>query len=352
MTEQPNTLPAPDGTVETAAMRLASLSGDLLGESIDPEYGTPHQQERQRDDQGRFAKQRDGEGIEPQSDAEAAPSDDDTQDEAQQAQPGDDEEQYVEIPGEEGQEPTKLALSELVKAHQELASLNAGKAEILQRVEQEAVKAQSERIGALDNYLRQTAQQMQMFLQLAATDYQPDYELKNPDSPRYNPDEFHRQEYEAYQLQRRIAEVQQGLQRAEGQRKALEEHQKAERINAEWAKLEAARPELRDPAKADAWVTGLRGDLAKYYGMDAEALKELVVDHKFFLAAEDAIKFRKAQEKAPEVKKAIEAKPKLVNGRPPVPAKQREAKAGNEAREALKKTGKVEAAAKLFERFA
>lgn len=351
MTEQTSPLPAPDGTVETAAMRLANLSGDVLGENVDPEYGTPHQQERPRDDQGRF-KQRDGDGVEPQSDAEAAPSDDDTQDEAQEAQPGDDEEQYVEIPGEEGQEPTKLALSELVKAHQELASLNAGKAEILQRVEQEAVKAQSERIGALDNYLRQTAQQMQTFLQLAAIDFAPDVELLNPNNPNYNPDEYHRQVYEAQGLQRRINEVRQGLEKAEGQRKALEEHQKAERINAEWAKLEAARPELRDPAKADAWVTGLRGDLAKYYGMDAEALKELVVDHKFFLAAEDAVKFRKAQEKAPEVKKAIEAKPKLVNGRPPVPAKQREAKAGNDAREALKKTGKVEAAAKLFERFA
>src|SRR5688572_16247147 len=67
------------------------------------------------------------------------------------------EEDYIEIEGEEGAEPTKLKLADVLKGYQEYQRIEGQKHEIVERVERHAVEQATTRLRAIEQAGQHTA---------------------------------------------------------------------------------------------------------------------------------------------------------------------------------------------------
>lgn len=101
--------------------------------------------------------------------------------------------------------------------------------------------------------------------------------------------------------------------------------------------LRSAIPALRDPAKFRAFVAEVE-KIAPEYGITSEELKG-VKDHRQWLVLRDALAYRRMKARTPEVRKAIEGKPPVVqSGKRPNP-KQNQQRAKQARTERLRTTG-------------
>jgi hypothetical protein len=260
------------------------------------------------------------------------------------------EEDEIEIPGEDGQEPTRVKVADVLRKAQEFDRIEAQKTEIVERVQREAVEAATQRLTHIEQAGRQTAYMVQAALQMLRPPQEP-----NPQDPRYDNDfdgKMWRTDQYNFQQAQRQHQAAQGLSDELMQRAKFAEAQaKDVREGRELESLKRAWPEFAQEATLNKFVE----DMGKAYGFSAQELDDVLVDHRQALVARDALAFRAMKAQSGDVKAKVEAKaPKLVRSKQEAKASspQRTRDASGQfvsgALADLKKTNSDEAATRLF----
>jgi hypothetical protein len=237
------------------------------------------------------------------------------------------EEDEIEIPGEEGAEPKRLKLSEVVQKAQEYERFEAQKAQIVEQVQREAVERVIPQLRQVEQFGQQTGYMIQAALQLLQAPQPPNADaMLNPASPQYDPDGYHRA-FANYQRMAQMHNQTQELgdkllkqaQAAQAQITEQRELQELQRLNRVW-------PEFSQRETIDKFVS----DMTKSYGFTPEELDAVLTDHRQALVARDALAYRAMKAQSGDVKAKVEAKaPKLVRSKQEAkgsPAAQRDGK--------------------------
>jgi len=280
-----------DGSLDGAAAFIDTIPAGEMEKGPAPE--------RARADDGKFAKtEAEAPAVEDAAPVEAAKPD---------AEP-EDEDTYVELPpDEEGKEPARYKLDEVIQGWRKAQTL-----------EQELAKTREQGPApeAWDQQIIETVQHrhnlMQQIEQWARVNQPqpPDIGLLDANNPNYNPDLY-------FQQHRQHDAMLQAHARAKAQHDGLAQQQTAEqealvrvRLDREKAKLERVWPELKERSVADK----VRNDLQSHYGLDADTINS-VSDARFFALAKDALAYRSQKATAQAAAKVVSAKPKLIPGK-------------------------------------
>lgn len=218
---------------------------------------------------------------------------------------GDDDE-YFEIPGEDGAEPTRVAASEVWDGYQrakaletEVAQLQQAQRTLPQSFEKELVATIEERGKYMDT--------VQNWLEGQEV-IQPDIRLLDENNPHYDPQLYHQQVLTAEHQAHQIAAAKQ-------EQAAMLEKQRDEMARVHTARvyrlaehLQTAWPELMESQEN---AQRLFGELGQHYGIDKELI-DSVVDPRFYALAKDALAYQRSQAETQKAVKTVRAKPKLV----------------------------------------
>lgn len=131
-------------------------------------------------------------------------------------------------------------------------------------------------------------------------------QLKDEDPQRYLMLRQERVEREQ-RLRGATDQLRSDWQRADGQRQQA----RLARLDVEAKKLASAVPGWHDPSKATEEMQALRGFLHKTYGL-TDADLNVIEDHRFILAALDAMKYRNAAASAPKLLEKLKGLPRPV----------------------------------------
>lgn len=326
--------PEQDGSVDSAA---SFMSDDMVG-GVEPDAPA-------RSENGQFAKA--NAAGEPAEDAPAEHGDNDkpikadekaedddaagnSAEDAEADESGEEDEDFVEIPAsEEGAEPTRYSVRELVEAHSQLATTR----EELERAKEAQPLPSDYEIAMQETQAERQryAMALQQWAQYNPIGDPPNKELLNQASQFYDPDLYY-QQLNAYE-QRAEQHAQ-----AKAEHDELIEQNKADQEELMKSHLLRARdkisefwPELKDPKENQR----VRQELKEHYGITEERLAT-ITDPEAYRVMKDAISYRRGEAKKPKALKAVTAKPKLV------PAKARQAQ----------KTAKAQKSADARRRFA
>lgn len=228
---------------------------------------------------------------------------------------------------------TVITVEDLKRGFMSQQSFTRSSTEVAE--ERKALKAQKEQTGQIAQSL---AQQRDFLLSVAQAVLP-----KAPDRAAMADDPYSymvaKAEYdERMQMINQLAFQQQ----AEKQRQAGESDEQAQERRAEESrKLIEAMPEFRDRKVYDQFW-GDATETAAHYGYTAQEWAELANDHRIYPAMRDLMKYRKALQKAPQVKQDIQAKPKLMQGGRRMDPKQRTSRDAQTRVERLRQTGSFE----------
>ncbi|MEY4378810.1 MAG: hypothetical protein RLZ85_691 [Verrucomicrobiota bacterium] len=337
---------ANDGTIEGAVAGLADVNIDNLipfEEARDRvAQGGPNQQASEawklqnRQPDGKFtdgkkpAPKQAAQPVQPEAEVPA-----EAQPEADVSEPA---EEYFELPPEtEGGEPVRVKAEDVWRGYQERETL---------RAELEQVRRQAPPPDQWDQQILETVRergQLVEQLQILEQMYRPappDMDLINPQSPRYNPDQYYTQLQLAQQQERQIGAIQQQRQ---VQQAALEREQTAlreARLAREKARLREFWPEVVTDAKK---ANEVREATARYYGIPPQELGQ-VVDARLYLILKDALAYRADKQAQQAAVKVVRSKPKLVRGTARTGDTARQTHV-NQAMQRLSRSGSIEDAA-------
>ena len=277
-----------DGSLEAAVASMPDLSkyGDVPADK--PERNLPT-----RADDGKFTK----------AEQEAAAV-------AEKAAPveeqvADDDEDYVELAAdEEGKEPARYKLSEVLEGFQKAKTLESELENVrkvapvptdYEQALRETVTKQITYTNALAEWARYNQPQ------------EPDRSLIDPQSPNYDPELYGQQLRQNEQLvaQRRTV-------KAEYDRLTAQTLQEQQILDRAYEQREASkRAEIWPEYETKAGREKAYADVAKHYGLDKEALDE-VRDHRAVKIIRDALAYQALQTKQQAAVKIVKAKPKLI----------------------------------------
>lgn len=287
--------------------------------------------ETPRDESGKFTK------PEPEAEAKAEPEDkakDEKEPAEAEAAADDADEDYIELPpDEEGKEPSKLKLTEVLDGYKRSQTL----AQELEQVRKSApMPAEIEREIGAQVQARQQLMAVVQELYQATQPVAPDLDLTNPNSPKFNPTLFHEQaaayqqkQYERQQLQQAYAQAQK--EQAEQQGVIAQA-----RYQREMAKALEFWPELKDKATANQVVDGV----TKNYGFTLQEV-QAIEDARVLAVLKDALAYRNGKAAQETAVKVVKAKPKLVRATARQSAGGRTASAAQHM-ERLGKTGSMD----------
>jgi len=252
--------------------------------------------------------------IEEEVAAEAEPEADKPEAKAEQAEP---EEDYVEVAGADGAEPTKIKLAEVLEGYQQFKAIEAQKAEVIERVEQEVTARATEQLRQVEQFGKQTAFAIEAALRLLQPPQRPqppDPSLRHRDWAAWD-DANASYQQQMYQYEQANTQFQQArqlgaqlMQQAEAAQARISE----ERETRELQRLQRAWPEFGQRETIDKFVS----DMGKAYGYSPEELDASLNDHRNALVARDALAYRAMKAQSGDVKKQVEAKaPKLVRSK-------------------------------------
>jgi hypothetical protein len=259
-------------------------------------------------------------------------------------------EDVIEVPGEEGQEPTRYTLKEAVEALQGRQAFEAQKDQVYAQVVQRAQQEAGQLYAQARQYTQGVQHQLQAVLQVIQPPQPPDLSMLNPQSQNYNPDQYHLAFAQFQQAGMRYQQVQhmaQALGERVTQQQLWEEEQ---RLDGELVRLQKAWPDFGVPERQEAFAK----DMQREYGYSPEELDASLTDHRNALVARDALAYRALKKGASAVKEQVQkAAPKLVRSKQEAkgsPSQSRDAhgKFTGEALAALKKTNSDDAAAAFF----
>jgi hypothetical protein len=231
-----------------------------------------------------------------------------------------DEDDYLEIDGEDGAEPTKLKVSLVYEGYKQFKAIEAQKTDVVERVQREAVQEATRRLGEIETVGKQAGYMVQAALQLLRPPTPPDprdqkyeYDQRQYQIDMFNYQQGMTQHQQAQDLgQKLLAQAQQAAMRAQDERDTVELH-----------KLNRAWPEFGERETMEKFVS----DMSKAYGFTPQELDEVLVDHRQAIVARDALAYRAMKAQSGDVKAKVEAKaPKLVRSK-------QEAKGGAQQRD-------------------
>lgn len=283
--------------------------------------------EQPRDEVGKFAK--------PEAEAKAEPEAKAKDEPEAEAEAATDDEDYIELPAdEEGKEPSKLKLTEVLEGYKKSQTL----AQELEQVRKAApMPAEIERELATQVQARQQLTSVLQELYQATQPIAPDLELVNPNNlEKFNPGLYHQQvaayqqkQFERQQLQQAYAQAQK--EQVE-QQKVLAEA----RYQREWAKATELWPELKDKTA----ITRVVDDVTKSYGFSLQEV-QAIDDARVLAVLKDALAYRNGKAAQETAVKVVKAKPKLVRATARQSASGRTASAAQHM-ERLGKTGSMD----------
>ena len=273
---------------------------------------------------------------------------DETQEEPEQkaevqegADPG---EELIKIAGEDGTE-REVALKDLVASHREFEAIKGRQSEIIVHAERQAAQMVRERLQIVEQESSQAAAMIAATLQVLQPPRPPNADLMlNPQSQQYDPDGYHRAFAHYQQLSQQFQQAQglgqQLLQRMEAAREEIANTKVDEALVAVQAKggwfAEFANSDPRDPQ-------GVRGkffnEMRAAYGYSFEELDGSLNSPRDLEVARDALAYRAMKAKSGEVRKQVEAAPKITRTKT-------EAKAGS----AQQRNGKGQYVGDTFQR--
>lgn len=296
-----------DGSIHDAALAMPDLDID------DPAQAGPHPGDAARNVNGQF-RPADGKPAakkvampnpaevanDPDGDAEAAEEASDVADE------------FFELPPEkEGEKPRRLKASEVWEKAQRADALEQQLVEARRTVVPPA--AFDEQLMQLITAQQNTLQQLQMYEQMLHPE-QPDIELINEESPRYNPGLYQRQYAMAQQKASQVSRIRAQMEAVDQDRKqrvaAYERLQFArgrEALGQLWPEVVA------DDGKEAARV---RSEVAEYYGRHGVTPEVMasITNPGFYAVLKDALAYRRGLRAKETAVKVVRSKPKLVRG--------------------------------------
>jgi hypothetical protein len=294
--------------MSTESEAEAAIMGAVMSD-LTPQVGQPDQQDLDEPTQI--------DAIEEEGEAQP-----EAKTEAKSEEPAD-EEEYLEVEGENGAEPTKLKVAEVYDGYRQFKAIEAQKHEIVERVEREAVEQVTQRMGQVEQFAKETAYAIQGALQLLQPPQAP-----NPMDPKY---EYDQRQYQIDLYKHQQAESQFRQAHGLGQQ-LLKQAQTAqarvleERETRELNLLNRAWPEFSKGETVEKFV----GDMVKEYGtlgVTKDTLDDALTHHWMALVARDALAYRAMKAQSGDVKAKVEAKaPKLVRSK-------QEAKGGAQQRD-------------------
>lgn len=222
------------------------------------------------------------------------------------------EEDEIEIPGEDGKEPTRLKVADVLAGYQQYKAIENQKAQVIENVEREAVQRATGQLQQIEQHSRQVGTMLHAAMQMLQPPRPPSTEMLNPQSQNYNPDGYHMQFAQYQQAQQQFGQAQhfsqqllQQAQNAAAQATEVRETRELQRLQREW-------PEFGQAETTNKFV----GDMEREYGFTAQELDDVLVDHRQALVARDALAFRAMKRESGDVKAKVEAKaPKLVRSK-------------------------------------
>lgn len=278
-------------------------------------------------------------------DSEAEETTGDTDEEEEED--GSEESQETE---EDGEEPLHYADDVVVELEGEETTLGAIVEERLQeRVksfqadytrktqavaeERRVIDSQAEQLQSIAN---QTKEQRETFLA-----FQQQFAPDPPDIGMVESDPIGYQQQKAYydQWQEVYSDFAQENQRYQLQQQEQIAQQQQSRLEKEKQLMVQTVPELGTAEGFTKFKQDLMQDFVPHYGYTAEDLN-MITDHRFAKLAKDAMAYQKLQKTAPDVKKKLEGKPKILK---PSAKKQKSKVSASKARaQRLAKTGDLD----------
>lgn len=254
-------------------------------------------------------------------------------------------EDFIELPPEEdGKEPTKVKLADVVGGWRKSADLEKQLDEakrlspqLPHQIEEHVAALQAERgkfTAALVNWAKSNMPQ------------RPNEALINPASNDYNPEEYYAQTQRFNALVAEHTRARVEFDRLNDETAKEKDALRASRISREQAEIQKFWPEVLTDEKTR--VTA-KAELAKHYGIDDKFLdSDITLDHRIYALAKDALAYRAGQAKQAEAVKTVKAKPKLIPGQARVATDTNKARRTDGYR-ALQKSGSLDDAADALE---
>lgn len=338
-----------DGGIIDAASAIAAIPGfdDGLG---DPNpvmtHGSVLRQppaEAPRAPNGQFRGKPEAEVIDIRT--KAAPAQPEMVEEQAADEASDVADEYFELPPEtEGGQPVRLKADEVFQGYQEAKQLKSRIAELERGTPPPEVFDQQ--LVALVDAQTQTLQQLQMYQQML-TPREPDIELINEESPRYNPGLYQRQKAMADHQRSQYQHVSSQIQAMEQDRtqrsQALQHLQRVrgrEALSKIWPEVVAS------DGKEAARVRSEVADYYSQYGVTPEVMQS-ITNPGFYAVLKDALAYRRGLRDKETAVRVVRSKPKLVRGsaRNAATAQQQSYQAGMQR---LTQSNSVEDAAKAL----
>ncbi len=253
--------------------------------------------------------------------------------------------QFLEIPGEEGEEPRRVTLQEAAEAWKKISQMDGDIATAVTKAETEAYAKQDEITTAMVGVYQDLMTKAQ-----AAIEMMHAYAPKPPTRDLYDadPQEFYRQRvyYENYVAHAQKVEA--TIKQAETGMTGVSSETDKVAVEREMTRLARYIPEFGKPETREAKKAEILAPLEKKYGLTKEDVAD-IANHKAWRILSDLAGYMNAEKKAPEVRKAVQEKaPKLVNGRVSASRDPSNGRYVSEARKVLRETGTEEAAANAF----
>lgn len=328
-----------DASVMAATQKILSLGPAAWGEEAPATNAPPKRENRlERDPIERETSTDLAESEEEEAQAGAEQKAD-----AKATEPADAATDFIEIPGEEGQEAEKVSLSEAVEAIKQVRALNGDIAAAVNKAEAEYQEKVDSGLSEMARVYDAIVQRAQTVIQSMPVPQPPDRSLIREDPEAY---EILLRHYEQsvglYQSAQRQA------QEALTERAKIEEQQLALRVARENERLGRYIPEWKDDKSRAELESRMTAFMKQTYGLDEKVLNEVTFDHRLVRAMHELMTLKSMQTKAPEVRKAVQEKaPKLTKAAPPQ-ARTQDGKFASNAAERLKQTGSEDDAARLF----
>lgn len=233
------------------------------------------------------------------------------QDAKTQAEP-EPEDDYIEIEGEDGAEPTRLKLADVLESHKAYQALKGREAETLERVEREVTERAVGGYRQIEQASKQTGFMIQAAMQLLQAPRAPDVSMLDSGSNNYNPEAYYRADAQYRQASQQHAQAMQLGQHLMQQAEAAASQAKEASEARELVALQRIWPEFGQADVTDKFVS----DMREAYGFTPQELDEVLVDHRQALVARDALAYRQMKAKGVDTKAKVEAKaPKLVRSK-------------------------------------
>jgi hypothetical protein len=223
------------------------------------------------------------------------------------------EEEYFELPAEkEGEKPRRLKAMEVWEKAQRADTLERQLAEA--RRDFVPPESYDQQVIELVNAQANTSRTLRMYAHMMQPE-QPDLELINEESPRYNPGLYQRQmamaqakHSQVQRIQAEIAEIERDQQM---KTHAVQRNQRircAHEVQKFW-------PEVIGP-NADKEADRVRGEISDYYGHlgFTPEVMATITNPGAFAVLKDALSYRRGQKARETAVKVVRAKPKLVKG--------------------------------------